>query len=356
MQRFRQRLFLPLLVMALVMARSLPAPACQICIPFPKKSTADYLIEAETVVLAREDPERPFHFATVATLKGDPGDEKIDLFLDSTTRRVLAAHPRHSIVLARLTDGDKKSWRRIGTADQDLSPIVMDVLAAAPAWEKEPKRRIEYFAKRLGHDNPQVRALAHLEIARAPYNEIRNCSGFLSRQEIRAFLDNFQYIDWHPLYILLLAQSDAPADRELIRDSFESAARFGSTLRLAAWATALIEIQEEKAVAEIEKLYFRNTARKPEELKAVLQALSVHGTNGHTHLRARIVAAYGTLLENHPSMAPQVVRDLSAWKRTDFASEIAAYLAGKPRDLNFQTTLQLRAYIRLANANSSGHE
>lgn len=352
MQRFSRRPGLIFFAVALGIGGPWPASACQICIPFPKKSTADFLIEAEAVVLAREDPERPFHFAPVETLKGDPGDEKIDLFLDSTTRRVLAAYPDRSIVLARRTDGDKNQWRRIGTADADLSPIVKDVLAASAAWEKEPEQRIEFFARRLGHDNPQVRTLAHLEIARAPYDEIRNCNAVLSPEEIRAFLNNMRYAEWHSLYILLLAQSEDSADRDLIRDSFASTARFNLSLRLAAWATALIEIQEEEGVAEIEERYFRNATRKPEELQAVLQALSVHGTNGHTHLRDRIVAAYGTLLENHPSMALLVVHDLTAWKRTNFGKEIAEYLAEKPQDLDFRTTLQLRAYVRSANGNS----
>lgn len=233
-------------------------------------------------------------------------------------------------------------------ADESLGPIVRDILKASAIWKKEPKRRIAFFAKRLGHGNSQVSTLAHLEIARAPYSEIRKCSEILRREEIRRFLNNFRYVEWHPLYILLLARTGDPVDHQLIIDSFESAARFSSTLRLAAWATALIEIQEEEAILEIEKRYFRNTTRKPEELKAVLQALSVHGTNGHTHLRDSIVASYKVLLKHHPSMAPQVVRDLTAWKRTEFADEIAAYLAARPRNLDFQTTLRLRAYVRKA--------
>ncbi len=326
---------------------ALSATACQICIPFPKKSAADYLIEAETVVLAREDTARPFHFAPVETLKGDPpGDEKIDLFLDSTTRRVLATHPDRSIVLSKMTEGEKQSWKRIGTADADLGPIVREILATSVAWEKEPKKRVAFFAEQLGHGNAQVRALAHLEIARAPYSEIRNCAGILDRQEIRAFLNNMRYVEWHPLYILLLARSDNPADQALISDSFESAARFGSTLRLAAWATGLIEIQEQEAVIEIEARYFRNPSRKPEELKAVHQALSVHGTNGHVHLRDRIVASYETLLAHYPAMTPDVAKDLIAWKRTELADEIAAYAAANRGSLGFQTTLKLRAYAR----------
>ena len=119
-------------------------------------------------------------------------------------------------------------------------------------------------------------------------------------------------------------------------------------MRLAAWATALIEIEEEKAVGEIEARYFRNAGRKPEELKAVLQALSVHGTNGHTHLCKRIVGAYGVLLEHHPSMAPQVVRDLTAWERSELAEPLARIAAIRPPILDFQETLRLRAYVRKA--------
>ena len=55
-----------------------PLAACQICIPYPTKSAVDYLTEAKVVVLAREDPQRPFHYRPVRVLKGDPGTEEID--------------------------------------------------------------------------------------------------------------------------------------------------------------------------------------------------------------------------------------------------------------------------------------
>ena len=347
MRDFRKRL-VPILIAAVAFAAGSPgdAPACQICIPFPKKSAADYLIEADVIVLAREDPGRPFHFAPVEMLKGDPGDEAIDLFLDSATRRILAAHPERKILLARLNDGKSKSWRRIGTADEEFGPIVYAILKRSAGWEQNPEERIAFFAELLAHENAQIRTLAHLEIARAPYDASRNCSGAISREEIHSFLKNVRYIEWHPLYILLLAQSDVPSDHALIADSFESAARFNSTMRLAAWATALIEIQDEAAVDEIEDRYFRNATRKPEELKAILQALSVHGTNGHTHLRDRIVSAYGTLLEHHPSMAPTIVGDLTAWKRRDLAKPMAAIVADPPSGLDFQALLKLRVYLR----------
>lgn len=49
--------------------------------------------------------------------------------------------------------------------------------------------------------------------------------------------------------------------------------------------------------------YLKNPNRKTEEVRAVLAALSVHGTRGHTHLRDRIVDGYRLILANHPTMA-----------------------------------------------------
>ena len=112
--------------------------------------------------------------------------------------------------------------------------------------------------------------------------------------------------------------------------------------------TAAVEIGGEEAVEFIESEYFKAANRSENELKEVALALSVHGTNGHVHLRDRIVAAYRVLLENHPSMTAAIANDLIAWKRTELADEILGYLAAHPREFDFQTTLRLRAYVRKA--------
>ena len=142
--------------------------------------------------------------------------------------------------------------------------------------------------------------MAHLEIARSPYSEIKRLKDALSRDEIHAFLKDFRYVEWHALYILLLAQSEDLRDRALVSESFRSTARFSTTTRLAAWATASIEIEGATAIEFIEDEYFRNSKRGAAELQEIAKALSVHGTNGHTHLRDRIVAGYEVLLQQHP--------------------------------------------------------
>ena len=132
-------------------------------------------------------------------------------------------------------------------------------------------------------------------------------------------------------FILIIVDRGRPRDhaddRELIGESIRSNAQYGTINQLAAWATAYIEIEEETALDFIREQYVENVGRSSEEVKAILMALSVHGNNGHTQLRDRIVAAYRTILENHPAMAPQMVSDLTAWKRWDLAAPVAAIVA-----------------------------
>jgi hypothetical protein len=324
------------------------AGACQICVPFPQKSTADFLIEAQTVALAREDPGRPFHLKSVKLLRGDLGTETIDLFLDSSTRRLLSLDPDRSVVVVRSGGDGEPTWQRIGIADDEFGPLVEEILDLAPAWQLAPKLRPLYFCKLLGHDNPQLSSLAHLEVGRAPYSAIRSLESPLGRDDLNAFLKNFRYIEWHSLYILLLAQSEDERDRRLISETLRSAARFGLTLNLAAWATASIEQEGESAIAYLEENYLGNPDRSTEELEAISLALSTHGSNGRTELRDRIVSCYATLLETHPSMTAKVALDLIAWKRRELAAEVAEFIASKPRAFDFKTTLQLRAYGRQA--------
>lgn len=323
--------------------------ACQICVPFPETTSTDILLAGEAVVLAREDPDRPFHYRAVEVLKGTLDETKIDLFLNSSTRRQLSIFPERSVVLVRTADGEEATWQSVGVADKEFGPLVREILKASPAWEQDPSKRTTFFAKQLGQEHSQIGNLALLEVARAPYAEIRKLGGALSRDQIHAFLKNYRYIEWHALYILLLAQRDDAADHAFIMESFQSAIRYGMTIQLAAWATAALEIEGTKVIDLIENEYFRNQARTPKELTEITKALSVHGTHGSQELRNRIVISYGALLKLNPVMATQIVEDLIAWKRTEYAAQIGKFVADHPLSLDLPTTLRMKAYARRAS-------
>ena len=57
----------------------------------PTQTAADQIIAAEDVVLARENPDKPFTYRAVDVLKGEIAAPDIDLFANSGVRRLLAA-------------------------------------------------------------------------------------------------------------------------------------------------------------------------------------------------------------------------------------------------------------------------
>ena len=324
--------------------------ACQICVPFPTKTIADRILEANTIVLARESAERPYTFEAYTALKGElPAAGAINLLLNSQMRRILKADQELSAVLVCTGEGESQKWESIGTTKPEIEALVYEILKNAQTWEKDPKKRFDFFAQRLRHENRTIRELAYLEIGRAPYSEIRKLYAIVPRNEIHAFLQNFQYIEWHALYILLIALSEDPRDTEFIRDAFLNAARFGTYIRLAAWTTAYLEIEPDEALTAISDAYFSDPDRSQKELHAVVQAISVHGQSGHVHMRDRFVQEYETLLENHPEMAPMVVKDLFLWKRWELADQIRHILQNPTAPQYSVSTMMLRKYLLAAN-------
>jgi hypothetical protein len=327
-----------LVVLALLFATANPSRACQICYPLPKKSIADFLIEAETVLLAREDPERPFHYRSIKVLKGTAPSKPLELFLDSGTRRVLKADPTRSVLLVK-----RSRWQRLAVVDKPLRAVVDGILQAAPRWKQEPAARIDYFAKLFGHDNAVLRDLADLELARAPYATLRQIGRRLPRAKLRAMLADGRYMEWWALHILLLGQSADARDKELIRDTVQSMARFRHPLHLGAWATAYVEIDPDKAIEFFERNYFRQPRSLP-ELRQVVLAFSVQGKLGH---RDRIVASYRVLLEKHPGLVSAVLDDLIAWRRTEMLAYLKAFEAKHARSMMPDARFKLRRLAAL---------
>lgn len=323
-----------LTVAALLALAPSSSDACTLCVGLPAKSDADYLIESDCVILAREDPNQPFSFAPVEVLKGDFDGREIDLLVDSLTRRRLSADNDRKVFLVQTKKNG--AWRSLGIASEAFEAVCRRVLMSAPAWERVSERetRFEFFAQLFGHEDPQIFRLAYLEVSRAPYQTIRRLGRVTPRARFAAMLEKREFIEWRPLAILLLGQSRRPEDIQYLRDSLESAQRLGLTTTLAALASAAIEIDGPAAVAYLEENYFRSGTRTCEELREVIIALSLQGTEGTRTLRNRIIAAYAVLLENRPNMSPLVARDMAAWNRTDLADQLRRIEASRTRKDN----------------------
>jgi hypothetical protein len=306
--RFARRLPVVVAVLAAMVFAPTPAVACLVCITVPQRTLADAVIEADAVVLAREDATRPFAYAPVAILKGNEPITAIPSLVDSTTRRRLAADPDAAVLFAH----DGAGWTRLGHAGPDARRMIEAILAAAPAWDRDPDHagRFAFFAARHDHADPLVRELALAEISRAPYAQIRTMTPRLTRAQIVSVLRDPKWVDWAPIHILFLGLSDDPADHAFVRRAFDAAAR--GDRQLAAWATALAEIDGPPAIERLRRRYFEDASRTPEEVRAIVTAFATLARGGDPALRPGIDAAFRALASGPPALAAEAARQL-AW-------------------------------------------
>jgi len=319
----------------------------------PVKTLADQLLEADALVLAREDPARPFHYATVEVLKGDAGEAPIDAFLPSTDRRVLARFPQRHMLLARAKPGG--DWSALGIADADYERVVRLILQHAGSWtpmETSNRQRLAELVPLLGHADSRLHEMAYLEIGRAPYTEIRRIAKEVPIETVRDMLDQPRYLEWRSLAILMLAQSGHAADRERIRTTLDDKQRLGSTVNLAAWATAYLAIEGASGVEQIQRWYLTRPDRSREELQEIVKALSVIA-GAEPPMREKVATAYRALVDEHPSLAPDITHDLMAWRRWDFVEQvrgIRAAIAKQDPLAAYALDLYLRSAARAARS------
>jgi len=252
--------------------------SCIICVPLPRITHADLLLEHESVLLAREEAEEPYSFTSIEVLKGPFDQQDIKLFIPSNTRRMLRVSPEDTIVLMRRTA--KAEWKFLTYADPEYRKFIRAILSNSGSWSGAGarSRRITFFAAYLTHNHRGLREQAYLEVGRAPYASIKTISASVPREQIRKFLTNWQLIEWHSLYILMLGQSQHPDDRDLTYQKIQVAARFGLTTNLSAWIAAFIEAHPDVGIDTVEALYFIPGSSTRAELEEVLKGLSVLGS------------------------------------------------------------------------------
>ena len=321
---FRLRLLRAPLSLLICTAFAATALAHPILVPVPTQTMADRLLQSESLLLAREDPQRPFHYAAVGMLKGELESPSIDLFMPSQVRRRLASDPEMTVLLRRKSAADK--WQALGVASDEYLQVVRRILSFAEDWtpnETDNLQRLEEFAPLLGHEDTRLHELAYLEIGRATYTSIRRVGAGVPMQRVREMLDNPIFYQWRGLDIMLLGLSDQAQDRARVIRTIEQKQRLSTDLNLAAWATAYLEITRTEGIDQLEDWYFRDARRSREELVSVTRALAGHA-NEAPELVEPVVEAYRVLLSTHPDTAPDIAHDLIAWQRWELYEQLQA--------------------------------
>ncbi len=285
---------------------AMPAAACPVCIDKPEVTLADRLLRADAVVIAREDPARPFHFAPVATLRGEAAAVPIPLLLDSATRRRLAARPDDGVLFLR----NGEDWSRAGYADAAWRELAAAILDQGPGWEGDAGARFAFFEALLHDQEGELRRLAIDELSRAPYARIRAMARPLDGDTASRALTDRTEIPWRAFHILMLGLSERPEHRALVRERNATAAHLGWSPELDAWATALVETDGPAGVARLAEDWFATPGREVAALRAVITAFTVQARAGDPAVRQPILAALHALPSRRPDVAGSVAAAL----------------------------------------------
>lgn len=305
-------------VAAAVCLLSTAAPvgeACPICPPLPVKTTADWVIDSDDVLFAREDAAQPFTWHVVEVLKGQREVNADGPFLNSSVRSQLKSNSDCVALLVR--PGAGQPWRCLGTVNAEHRQIIQRIVAFSAEWQGTDgqAKRLEYFLTLFGHEDRSVFEMAYLELSRAPYAMIKRIGPQVSAQDFRHILSRREYAEWRSAAILMLAQKP-DENRDWIARSFADCCQLSLTNNLAAWAAAWIEVNGDDAIHEIETAYLRDSRRSAEEIQAVMQALALHGVHGSPLLRERIRRAYAVAVVHHPQLAKQIQDDVATWNKS----------------------------------------
>jgi hypothetical protein len=306
----------------------------------PSESLADKAGAADAVGLLRPDPADPFRFVVIAWLKGGAAGAPVPFLVSRTRAAELAADPGAAVVA---TWSDGPGWAMHDAGSAALAAALADLLARDLST---PEARRDAFGPLVGHDDPAVARMALIELASLPYGVLRTTQAGMDRARVARMVADPLWSEWAPVAILLLGMSDAPADRAFVRRAAGLAAETGRAAHLAAWLTALIEVDGMAALDLIRAGWLAGPGRPEEDLRQVGLALASHA--GRTDATGDAIrAAAGELAARHPAVAAALVRTMTERRDWSLAAEAARWL-DEGRVTSPSDAFLLNAYVLAA--------
>ena len=248
------------------------AAACLVCIAVPEDSLADRALAGEAVALLRPSPEDPFRFVPIAFLKGSIDLPPVPFLVSRTAAATFAADPA-AVTVGIFSPADGWSLHDQGTVA--LGKVLAAALAADLATEEA---RMAFFGPLAAHPDPAVQQMALIELASLPYPILRQVGAQPDRQQVLRRAADPLWSEWAPVMILLLGTSDDPSDARLVRAAVERLARAGHDTHLAAWATALIEMDGLAGITALERGFPADARTASDTVLLLAVALADHAT------------------------------------------------------------------------------
>ena len=277
--------------------------ACSFHIALPELSIGDRVIESSNVILARENPDKPFSFHPVDSLKGETSNPDIPLLVDSATRRLLKLNQGDAVLISRSSASGE--WRRLAYVREQDRTAFENMVAASNAWQSEKGEldRFKFFAALHDHPQSSVRKITLTELDKTAYRHLRKMQVRLSAREIHDKLFDRYELPWIPIRILMLGILGSQESRSLIEKAIQNIEDSGFESNIGAWATAYIEVDGAEAIERLTQRILLNKTSPNKSVESVLTAIAVQGSQGDPSLKTAIDSSLEKTLDALPERA-----------------------------------------------------
>ncbi|TPE49664.1 hypothetical protein [Amaricoccus solimangrovi] len=318
-----RRLLLSHAVLALAGAASAgPALACAICLSALEISPGERLDNADRALLAV--PDGADGWRIVADIKGsapvDPAALADAAPSDGARSKLF------------LRDALGHRWSALGeVAETNAAWLRKVALTPAPDGKADDaaaqwRARLALAVQELRSDDPQIEAIAHGDLARAPYPVILDLGRAMTTPEILQHLRNEAHPAHRAAYIHMLGATGDEAAEAWLDGRLDRAWQSRDASDLAALLAADLELRGPSRIGRIEERYFLDRSRGLDEIEAALLALRLHGEADAAVPRGDVAAAYRRFLRSRPPMAGFVAMDLAAWEEWSATAEYVTLL------------------------------
>lgn len=296
-----------------------PADACAFHTMLPAETVADKLLAADTVLLARPDPDDPFRFRPVEALRGVAPDALLPQLVDAQARAFFAASgaPRAALFVRLDAYGP---WDRLALLDDRSEPVIREIVAASERWLYEGDAvRGAYFAKLLGTGDRLLDRLALRELDRLPYALLRQLAADIDPAAIPQGPGREPGL--RAIRTLLVGLSPHPGAAAALRARLADPGSGWLGAELGALAVAVMEADGAEGVARLVDRLREDPDLAPTDRELVVEAMAIQRAEGRPELAPLIEAALAGLVQDQPELAPAVARQLGV--RADFSQAAA---------------------------------
>ncbi|MEL7202619.1 MAG: hypothetical protein AAGL19_00525 [Pseudomonadota bacterium] len=269
----------------------------------PAPTLVDTLLSTEQVVVAQPDLSTPDSYNVIETLLGH--ETPVVLLENEATLGLQAIDEKAPMVLLA-RDGPYGGWMELAVLDNRFKTVVSDVIAKQSSWGfGDDTDRLAYFARLLNDPNGDLRRLALQELDRVSYSALRRVDLPEIHNLHRDLLTGDA--DLRPIRILLAGLSGDMQFGAALASELEKAIA-NEVPYMGAYATAWIELEEDKAIREIATKHLANAGLPVSTHRKLFEALAIQTRNVSDKNRRMILRSVMDVLQRHPELKDTVAQ------------------------------------------------